>query len=73
MTRLMDPTGRLAFTADFKRQVSIDQAWVKTQTKSKPNVGLASLRQTEKKVTLRRLEKPIYAVLGRRHLAIKAQ
>ena len=73
MTRLMDPTGRLAFTADFKRQVSIDQAWVKTQTKSKPNVGPASLRHIEKKVTLRRLEKPICAVLGRRHPATKAQ
>ena len=52
MTRLVDPAGRSAFTVDFKRQVSISQAWVKTQTKSKPNVGLASLRQTEKKVTL---------------------
>ena len=42
MTRLMDPTGRLAFTADFKGQASIGQVWVKTQTESKPNVGLAS-------------------------------
>ena len=57
MTRLVDPTGRLAFIADFKGQVFIGQAWVKTQTKSKPNVGLASLRQTEKKVTLCSLAK----------------
>ncbi|XP_050242369.1 uncharacterized protein LOC126691362 [Quercus robur] len=53
MTRLADPAGRLAFIADFKGQASIGQVWVKTQTKSKPNVGPASSQQTEKKVTLR--------------------
>ena len=52
MTRLVDLAGRSAFTIDFKGQVSIGQAWVKTHTKSKLNVGLASLRQIEKKVTL---------------------
>ena len=52
MTRLMDPTGRLAFTADFKRQVSIDQAWVKTQTKSKPNMRPVGMQQTERTVML---------------------
>ena len=43
---------RSAFAADFKEQVSIGQAWVKTQTRSKPNVGLANLWRTGKKVTL---------------------
>ena len=52
MTRLVDPVGRLTFTADFKGQASIGQAWVKMQTKSKPNVGPASLQRTKKKVTL---------------------
>jgi len=42
MTRLADPAGRSAFTADFKGQASISQAWEKMQTESKPNVGPAS-------------------------------
>ena len=52
MTRLADPARSLAFTTDFKRQASIGQAWVKTQTESKPNMGPTSSQQTEKKVTL---------------------
>ena len=34
---------KLAFTADFKGQASIGQVWVKTQVKSKPGMGPASL------------------------------
>ena len=52
MTRLANPVERSAFIVDFKGQASIGQAWVKMQTESKPSVGLASLQQTEKKVTL---------------------
>ena len=52
MTRLMDLTERSAFTADFKGQASIGQAWVKKQTKSKPSAGPANSQQTEKKVML---------------------
>ena len=52
MTRLADPTERSVFTADFKGQASIGQAWVKTQTESKASARPASLQQTKKKVTL---------------------
>ena len=52
MTRLEDPVERSAFIADFKGQASVGQAWVKTQTESKPSAGPARLQQIEKKVTL---------------------
>ena len=52
MTRLVDPAGRSAFTVGFKGQAFIGQAWVKKQTKSKPNAEPTSSRQTERKVML---------------------
>ena len=52
MTRLADLAKRSTFTTNFKGQAFIGQVWVKTQTKSKPNVRLTSLQQTERRVTL---------------------
>ena len=52
MTRLAGLAEKLVFTADFKEQAFIGQVWVKMQIKFKPSVGLASLRQTGRKVTL---------------------
>ena len=52
MIRLADLAKRSTFTVDFKGQASIDQVWIKTQIKSKPNVRPASLQDTERKVTL---------------------
>ena len=52
MIRPVDFAGRLIFTVDFKGQVSIGQAWAKTQTKTKPNARPASFQQAKRKVTL---------------------
>jgi len=52
MIRPVDFVGRLIFTVDFKGQVSIGQAWARTQTKSKSNARPTNLQQTERKVTL---------------------
>ena len=57
MRGLVDPAEKSIFIADFRGQVSIGQVWVRTQIKSKPDVGPTGLQQIEKKVTLYSLAK----------------
>ena len=50
MARPMGSAVRSAFTADSRERIFIGQAWVRTQTYSKPSVKLVIWLQIKKKV-----------------------